>query len=364
MGCGGSVHVQWEDLLLPDERSCFDRIYQVGEKLGQGSCGQVYSASPRVSFCGHQRDCAVKVLNVMSRGTRMMDDVQLLRSARKEAMIWQNLGRHDHCVQLFEAFHEVTGQYMMVMERCFCSLSDFLMRSRDTPMREVQRMLQEMLLGLQYVHMLRIVHRDINPDNTLLGGPLARTVKLADFGSAVRLPRNGHLTGMVGTIPYISPEALSGRGHTEKTDVWSFAATAYMVLYGDFVYSPPGEATPARLAEAILAGQPEPAHVCRWSQHQPPQAASDFVRALLSRDPKARCTVEDALHLPFLAGSGPGDEAAADDPILFASEFSSTWKGDPRLGDLGWRHGTHEWSIWQALGALPGQMPMYPRAVD
>jgi tRNA A-37 threonylcarbamoyl transferase component Bud32 len=87
----------------------------------------------------------------------------------------------------------------------------------------------------------RITHRDVKPANILVGiedaadGPVIESVKLADFGIAKAAGEATSLTstGMtVGTMQYISPEAIEGEEVDNRSDIYSLGCTAFHLLAG------------------------------------------------------------------------------------------------------------------------------------
>jgi len=100
----------------------------------------------------------------------------------------------------------------------------------------------------------------------------------------------------------MSPEMVGDRGHGLSTDLWSFGATVYVLLYGDFPYVPE-KACPKAMKRAILKGEPAPCyerHSSGESMKLSSELAEAFVRALLERAVKERPSVEQALELAFL----------------------------------------------------------------
>ena len=84
-------------------------------------------------------------------------------------------------------------------------------------------------MGLQHLHELRIIHRDIKSQNlflTHLGG-----VKIGDFGlSRLIGPQEMFAESFVGTPYYLSPELCEDGPYSAKTDVWSLGVVLYELL--------------------------------------------------------------------------------------------------------------------------------------
>lgn len=304
MGCGSSAQPRLNCKLNPCK--FFDE-YSLGGKLGSGSFGQVREATALWTSAR----LAVKIIAVgveqpgKKRRSMVKACTHRQRRARQEVAVWHHLGRHEHIVELMEAFYE-RCMFYLVMEKCGHNLMEELMKLPDADEKHIAWMLFEMLVAIQYVHEKRLVHRDIKPDNFLMGGSDGRTVKLCDFGMAVLLQDHGKVFDDCGTTPYKSPEMLQGMGYDQKTDIWSFGVTAYLLLYGAFPYAPQSrceEYVPA-VEDAIKCGLPPPKFV-RVSGGEPPSKdAGSFVRTLLQRRPHCRYTAAQLHQLDFVARAG------------------------------------------------------------
>lgn len=134
------------------------------------------------------------------------------------------------------------------------------------------------------MHRLRVIHKDINPNN-IIYNPRTRMVQLVDYDLASLMARElqqvDNLSGLEGTLPYVSPEQTGrlGRALDYRTDFFSLGVTLYEWL----ARRPPfaGDDLP-QVVYAILTQSPPPlpAHV--------PAVLADMVGRLLEKDPDRR----------------------------------------------------------------------------
>ncbi|CAL1139961.1 unnamed protein product [Cladocopium goreaui] len=299
MGCTSSGAV----VPLETSEGQFFQRYKLGKKLGEGAFGQV-RLTTRID-AGEMY--AVKIMDVRNSSDDSRLDSEILREARSEARLLSEVSGHPNVVALHETYLESPGLYYMIMERCYGSLMDSLCDMPKLTEGRLRRMFRQMLLGIGACHDARIVHRDVKLDNFLYGGLFQETIKLSDFGLAVKLGKRGYVKGVSGTAPYMSPEMLARKRYTTQTDVWSFASTVYVILYGDVPYCP-SEPTAASVKKAIVNAHPPPqwARNAKLAKHyqQPSSGAETFCRYLLIRDPAERPTISDALNHPFVEARG------------------------------------------------------------
>jgi Tol biopolymer transport system component len=162
------------------------------------------------------------------------------------------------------------------------------------PLDETLRIATQLADALTTAHRAGIVHRDLKPGNVML----TRTgVKVLDFGLAKLKPSGDvgvnaastmtdlPLTGdgmLVGTIPYMAPEQLEGRGIDHRTDIFAFGGIVYEMATGHRAF---GGESQASLIAAILDREPAPI-----SSDQPltPPGLERLVRKCLAKDPDGR----------------------------------------------------------------------------
>ena len=130
----------------------------------------------------------------------------------------------------FERCQEEGGEFKIYMEHCEGgSLAKLVNQANDV--REVARIVQEILKALKYLHErdVPIAHRDLKPSNVLMKGD--RTVKLSDFGESVAL-RSSTSAVTAGTVRYMSPECVLSPSNEQlqKSDIWSLGILCLELL--------------------------------------------------------------------------------------------------------------------------------------
>jgi len=112
----------------------------------------------------------------------------------------------------------------------------------------------EVLIALEYLHMMGFIYRDLKPENILLSE--TGHIKLTDFdlskttlstpqavisvfasltrksGAKISTKLSPTTNSFVGTEEYIAPEIISGYGHTSAVDWWTFGILLYEMVYG------------------------------------------------------------------------------------------------------------------------------------
>jgi serine/threonine protein kinase len=92
-------------------------------------------------------------------------------------------------------------------------------------------MIVGLILGMEYIHSQKVIHRDLKPGNLLLDE--RGRLYIGDFGTARVIGNHcGSSTGGTGTWGYMSPEVAGGESQTDKVDVFSFGCLLYEILFG------------------------------------------------------------------------------------------------------------------------------------
>lgn len=108
---------------------------------------------------------------------------------------------------------------VLVTEYAKYSLYQVLKEKGTLPEDRVQKVAANLVSALYYLHSNRILHRDIKPQNILVGQD--ELVKLCDFGFARKIGLGTYvLTSVKGTPLYMAPEIIDNKTYDESADLW------------------------------------------------------------------------------------------------------------------------------------------------
>ena len=188
------------------------------------------------------------------------------------------------------------------------SLRAAIERQKAFSVRDVSRILHDVVDALAHAHTRGIVHRDIKPANILTQGSHAL---VTDFGVAkalsAALPGVGITTaGMaIGTPSYMAPEQLAGDPAADhRIDLYAVGLLAYELLSGESPFAGP---SPRETMAAQLMRNPTPLHEVNPAV---PAGLSSLIMRLLAKEPDERPATADAVleeldSLTIIGGATP-----------------------------------------------------------
>src|SRR5215469_8504800 len=219
--------------------------YRLLRLLGCGGFAEVYLGQ-HLHLDSH---AAVKILR-----TRLPDEDA--RQFVREAQILARLS-HPHIVRILD-FAIQEGTPFLVMEYApGGTLRSLHPKGAQMPLETLVRYVTQVAEALQYAHDQRLVHRDVKPENMLLGS--RSEVLLSDFGLATLAPHTlsarteAMEKPLVGTSPYLAPEQLHGQPRP-SSDQYALGVVVYEWLCGEH----PFHGSPFEIAMQHLSLPPPP----------------------------------------------------------------------------------------------------------
>lgn len=236
--------------------------YRIEKTLGEGSFAWVYRAYDEK----FEQYVALKVLK-----TKWLDDPNAIARFKREARTIRKL-RHPHIIDVYDV-GELEGQvYLAQLLIDGETLAHRLIRG-PLAWNEVIQIVTQIGSALDYAHSQGVIHRDIKPQNILLGP--GNQAYLGDFGLIRAVEGSTHLsstTSMIGTAHYMAPEIWDGKKAVSATDVYALSCVVFEMLTGKVLFE--GSSMAAVTKQHIVGPQfPErwpddvPARVTRILRH-------------------------------------------------------------------------------------------------
>ena len=242
--------------------------YRLLRLLGQGGFADVYLAEHL--YLGTQ--AAIKVLQ-----TRLLsDDVEYFRI---EARTIANL-EHPHIVRILDFGVESNIPYLVMSYAPNGTLRQRHPRGSRLPLASILPYVKQVADALEYAHQQKLIHRDVKPENMLLGRQ--NEVLLSDFGIALiaQSSRYQATQEAAGTINYMAPEQIQGKPRI-ASDQYSLGVAVYEWLCGER----PFRGSFTEIATQHIFTPPPPLH-----EKVPmiPPAVEEVVMVALAKDPQQR----------------------------------------------------------------------------
>ena len=215
-------------------------------KLGEGAYARVFQKD----------EDAIKISKIET-----MDD--LISTARELFIIRKEI---PGCVPYKDCYFKWKSMHIL-MEKAHSSLRKIKMNPKIVAI--------QMLQTLYKMHNLKIMHRDLKPDNVLIKGD---QIWICDFGLSRQFCNEyGEGTGYMFTRYYRAPEVFLKKKYTEKADMWSVGCILHKFVYGD---------VPGKDFEEIIRRVPK---------LEGDNEINKLIKNLLCIDPKERWSAETAL---------------------------------------------------------------------
>ena len=191
-------------------------------QIGTGGFGKVFKVQRRkdgidvaMKFCTPKEE---------SEKNMLINEIGLMNQCQGD----------DSVVQIYGSF-DYRDRIWIFLELMDDDLTSIIMQYHLIYSENVVKfILLKILTGLEHMHSLNVIHRDIKSDNVLVNR--RGQIKLADFGYSCRLASNeDKRKSQVGTVAWMAPELVRGKKHGYNTsiDIWSYGILAVELAQGD-----------------------------------------------------------------------------------------------------------------------------------
>jgi serine/threonine-protein kinase len=265
--------------------------YELGEKLGSGGMGEVWSAKHKMLA----RPAAVKLIRPESLTTNGDGTAArtMLRRFEREAQATAML-TSPHSIMLYDFGIADDGVFYYVMELLEGrDLKSLVRDSGPVPAERAVHFLRAACDSLSDAHHRGLIHRDVKPANlfTCRRGRDFDFIKVLDFGlvKSVREPREmiTQLTGSgatSGTPGFMAPEMVTGEGRLDgRADLYALGCVGYWLLTGQLVFD--GNTPMSVLIQHV---KEEPPRASTRTEIAVPPRLDEIINMCLAKDPDDR----------------------------------------------------------------------------
>jgi serine/threonine protein kinase len=344
--------------------------YQILERIGSGGMGIVYLGEHKIM--GHR--VAIKVLPVA-----LAEHPWFLKRFYREAQAVAALN-HPNIVRAHDIDRDDKLHFLVMEFVEGSSLQDIVGKCGPMDIHRAAHYIRQAALGLQHLHEMELVHRDIKPGNLLLNRE--GVIKILDLGLARFFrdqkdvsPGKNNERAMVGTDDYLAPEQIVNSDDVDiRADIYSLGATFYFLLTGCSPFEDVSMAYQKLLRH--LAQRPKPLRELRpqvpaalaavvekmmaknpWERYQTPAAVVEAM-APWTRNPVAPPPAEEMPTLsPALRRAGGVGEGLVPAGAAAASGSLSGLQMGSEGPSSGLLSNRSKWSITQPSSAHPPSQP-------
>ncbi|XP_054907266.1 serine/threonine-protein kinase 10 [Poeciliopsis prolifica] len=260
-------------------------IWEIVGELGDGAFGKVYKA------CNKETGVLAAAKVIETKCEEELEDYMV------EIDILAKCDHH-YIVKLLDAFYYENKLWIMI-EFCAGGAVDANMLELDRGLTEpqIRVVCRQMLEALNYLHHMKIIHRDLKAGNILL--TLEGDIKLADFGvSAKNTKTLQRRDSFIGTPYWMAPEVvmcetMKDAPYDYKADIWSLGITLIELAQ---IEPPHHELNPMRVLLKVAKSEPPTLdQPSKWSRD-----FKDFLRKALDKNPESRPSAAQLLEHPFV----------------------------------------------------------------
>jgi serine/threonine-protein kinase len=269
--------------------------YQILKQLATGSVADVLLARAS-GLEGFARHVVIKRIR-----PDMATEDRFVKAFLDEARIAGSL-HHQHLVTVHD-IGEQDGAYYFAMEYVHGEDARRLIgkvreRGENIPLEHALSIVMATAAGLHYAHeqstpageRLGLVHRDVSPQNILIG--YDGSVKIVDFGMAKAVARSTTtMTSILkGKASYMSPEQCTGKPIDRRTDVFGLGIVLYELVTAQRLFKGPNEfMTMAAIVEGVI---PKPSSL----RSEVPAGLDEIILRALQRSPESRYQTAESLR--------------------------------------------------------------------
>jgi 3-phosphoinositide dependent protein kinase-1 len=244
--------------------------FEIVELIAQGTLGKVHKVIDK-------EDATKYAMKIISQSyildSNNLANVEIERSVMSKC-------HHINIIRLILTFLECDNLYYVTELASHGNLQQILIDRKTLNIEATQVIVGQTLLAISHLHQKRILHRNLHPENLLIGNKW--NIKVNDFKTAKILDESGRFElqrgDFVGSADYVSPEVLENASIGLSADLWAIGCILYTLLAGVAPFHCETQSETFQRIQALNYTFPSGF----------PDVAKDLVSKLLVREPTER----------------------------------------------------------------------------
>ena len=255
--------------------------YNISEiNIGHGSFSNVYLGTNKIFGF----DVAIKKINkqkINSLQKNFKNDIEIMKKLN-----------HPHIVKTFDILED-PNYIFIALEYCKNGTLHSFLDKRPLKEQHVIQYFSQIISALKYLYNLKILHRDLKPQNILLDSN--NSIKLTDFDFAKITNDDNLFKTICGTPLYMAPEIIKYKKYNNKSDLWSLGVILFQMITGKHPYK---AKTHFELVKKI-----ESDHIIIPKKFNISKECFNLIHSLLQKEEKYRLDWEELFTHPWILSS-------------------------------------------------------------
>ena len=163
--------------------------------------------------------------------------------------------------------------------------------------KRAAEIINQIALGVKYLHKYGIIHRDLKHDNIMLTEASDKgQIKIMDFGLSKILGKKEKTVDGFGTLTFVSPEVLIRKPYNKEIDIWSIGVILYLLLSGDLPFDDEDD-DEQKIAKSIVFNEVEfPAK--KFGNRS--KEVINLIKKCLTKEPKNRIKIDEIIKSDWI----------------------------------------------------------------
>ena len=265
----------------------FFDYYEMLDDLGEGIFGSVKLGVEKKT----KERVAIKIIK---KNKTKPSDIELV----KTEIDVMKLCHHPNVVHLLDHFENAEYIFIVMEYIRGGRLTDYMKEKKfNFTEKRAAEIINQIALGVKYLHKYGIIHRDLKPDNIMLTEASDKgQIKIMDFGLSKILGKKEKTVDGFGTLTFVSPEVLIRKPYNKEIDIWSIGVILYLLLSGDLPFDDEDD-DEQKIAKSIVFNEVEfPAK--KFGNRS--KEVINLIKKCLTKEPKNRIKIDEIIKSDWI----------------------------------------------------------------